>query len=55
MVGITIPINIMLRILKRILQKFWIWSTQYESDADFILRMEKEYQKLQEERHGISK
>ena len=42
-------------VLKRILLKFWIWSTRYESDADFILRMEKEYQKLQEERHGIKK
>jgi hypothetical protein len=45
----------MLRIIKRLLTKFWIWSTQYESDADFILRMEKEYQKLREEQHGISK
>ena len=55
MAGMTILINIMLRIIKRVLNKFWIWSTQYESDTDFILRMEKEYQKLQEERHGISK
>jgi hypothetical protein len=45
----------MLRIIKRLLNKFWIWSTQYESDADFIIRMEKEHQKLKEERHGISK
>jgi len=45
----------MLRIIKRLLNKFWIWSTRYESDVDFMLRMEREYQKLREERHGISK
>ena len=45
----------MISALKRILQKFWIWSTTYEYEADFLIRMEKEYQKLQEERHGISK
>jgi hypothetical protein len=45
----------MRRIIKRLLKKFWIWSTRYESDVDFMLRMEKEYQKLREERHGIKK
>jgi len=55
MAGMIILINIMLRIIKRLLNKLWIWSTRYESDVDFILRMEKEYQKLREEQHGISK
>jgi len=45
----------MRKIIKRLLKKFWIWSTQYESDVDFIIRMEKEYQKLRGEQHGIKK
>ena len=28
---------------KSILKKFWVWSTNYESDEDFIIRMKKEY------------